>query len=103
MQAMARHSDPKLTLGRYTHTEIGEQGDALGLLPDLSDAFKQSQLATGTDGAALSWRFAWRKTAPRSAFQRLPMPRKMRAARIASRAKSTEERRANPLIRRAES
>jgi hypothetical protein len=50
MQSMARHSDPKLTLGRYTHTEIGEQGDALALLPDLSSAFSDIQSATGTDG-----------------------------------------------------
>ncbi len=49
MQAMARHSDPKLTLGRYTHTAIGEQGEALGLLPDLSTPFQQSLRATGTD------------------------------------------------------
>ena len=59
MQAMARHSDPKLTLGRYTRIRrSANRVTRLGLLPDLSDAFKQAQRATGTDGEVLSWRIA---------------------------------------------
>ena len=53
MQALARHSDPRLTLGRYTHTDAGEQADALALLPDLSGAV-EAQRATGTDGKTLA-------------------------------------------------
>jgi integrase len=35
-QRLARHSDPKLTLMRYTHVELSEQQEALALLPNLS-------------------------------------------------------------------
>jgi len=52
MRAMARHSDPKLT-ARYTHTEAGEQAEALALLPSLTTPPGAFQRATGTDGAAL--------------------------------------------------
>lgn len=50
MQAMARHSDPRLTLSRYTHVEAAEQADALTLLPDLSALISAEARATGTDG-----------------------------------------------------
>lgn len=52
MQAMARHSDPKLTLSRYTHVETAEQAAALELLPDFSTPAGMRALATGTDGQA---------------------------------------------------
>lgn len=47
-QRLARHSDVRLTLGRYTHVDLAEQGEALALLPDLSDD-RQRMRATGTD------------------------------------------------------
>jgi integrase len=50
MQAMARHSDPKLTLSRYTHVETQEQAAALELLPSLTTPPAASQRATGTTG-----------------------------------------------------
>jgi integrase len=50
MQAMARHSDPKLTLSRYTHVEAAEQAEALALLPSLSSPSAAEARATGTDG-----------------------------------------------------
>ena len=53
MQAMARHSDPKLTLSRYTHVETAEQAAALDLLPDLSTPEAAQARATGTDGGAV--------------------------------------------------
>jgi len=49
-QDLARHSDINLTLGRYSHTVLGEQGDALAALPDLTGPTRQEQRATGTDG-----------------------------------------------------
>ncbi len=49
-QRLAHHSDVRLTLGRYTHVDLGEQYEALKLLPDLSDAPRESSRATGTDG-----------------------------------------------------
>jgi integrase len=50
MQAMARHSDPKLTLARYTHVETAEQAEALALLPSLTTPPRGRQRATGTTG-----------------------------------------------------
>jgi len=50
MQSLARHSDPKLTLGRYTHTELGEQHEAVTMLPNMIDPAGSEQLATGTMG-----------------------------------------------------
>jgi integrase len=50
MQALARHCDPRLTLGRYTHTELGEQSEAVALLPELIDPSAREQRATGTMG-----------------------------------------------------
>jgi integrase len=51
MQTLARHSDPKLTLGRYSHTELDEQHDAIEMLPSLSSPTAPEQRATGTMGA----------------------------------------------------
>ena len=34
-QKLARHSDPKLTIGRYSHASLEELGQALGKLPAL--------------------------------------------------------------------
>jgi len=50
-QALARHSDPKLTLSRYSHVELNDQSAALDALPDLS--FRQETIATGTFGSGL--------------------------------------------------
>jgi hypothetical protein len=52
-QSLARNSDPKLTMTRYTHTSIGEQSDALAKLPDLTEAFEQQACATGTAGTEM--------------------------------------------------
>jgi integrase len=49
-QRLARHSDVRLTLGRYTHINLDEQREALETLPDLSDFGQQTGRATGTDG-----------------------------------------------------
>ena len=50
---LARHSDPKLTLGRYTHVRLA---DVRGALPDLpkpeSIAYPALMRATGTDDAS---------------------------------------------------
>jgi integrase len=35
-QALARHSDPRLTIGRYSHATLAELGAALGKLPPLT-------------------------------------------------------------------
>jgi len=50
-QALARHSTITLTMDRYSHSLMGEQAEALEVLPDLSEAARQSARATGTDGA----------------------------------------------------
>ena len=52
MQAMARHSDPKLTLSRYTHVETADQAEALAMLPDLTPNNSTLLRATGTVGRA---------------------------------------------------
>ncbi len=62
MQTLARHSDPKLTLGRYSHTELDEQHDAIGMLPSLSSPTSHEQRATGTTGAVSGenvWALCW--------------------------------------------
>jgi hypothetical protein len=51
-QALARHSTITLTMDRYSHTLMGEQADALAVLPDLSGPVTQEQRATGTHDAA---------------------------------------------------
>jgi len=48
-QALARHSDIKLTMDRYTHLLLDEKRKGLDALPDLSSA-PESRAATGTDG-----------------------------------------------------
>lgn len=35
-QILARHSDPGITIGRYSHAQLGELGETLGRLPSLS-------------------------------------------------------------------
>src|SRR5262249_23360296 len=35
-QTLARHSDPKLTIGRYSHTSLPELGRAVEKMPDLT-------------------------------------------------------------------
>ncbi len=49
-QQLARHSTIVLTMDRYSHVTLGEQSEALAMLPDLSEAFAQEQRATGTEG-----------------------------------------------------
>jgi integrase/recombinase XerD len=56
-QILARHSDPRLTLGVYTHIEIIDQAKALNSMPrlrenkeDRNGAEEESAEATGTDG-----------------------------------------------------
>jgi integrase len=50
-QDLARHSDVNLTLSRYSHTLLGDQADALTVLPDLSKPEQQTLRATGTADA----------------------------------------------------
>ena len=51
-QSIMRHSDINLTMGRYTHTTLGQESQAIKSLPDLSLPSQQAQqkIATGTDG-----------------------------------------------------
>src|SRR5262249_13411612 len=53
-QTLARHSTITLTMDRYSHTLVGEQVEALNLLPDLSQANREAVRATGTIDAAPS-------------------------------------------------
>ncbi len=50
-QALMRHSDINLTLGRYSHIYKGQETDAIASLPDLTQPSQQAQeaQATGTD------------------------------------------------------
>jgi len=54
-QLLARHSDPRLTLGVYSHIEIIDQAAAIDALPPLEkgdvDLHRQKMRATGTDSA----------------------------------------------------
>ena len=52
-QALARHSTITLTMDRYTHTVLGEQSEALAVLPDLTVPISGEQRATGTAGREL--------------------------------------------------
>ena len=47
-----RHSDINLTMGRYTHTLLGQEAQAVESLPDFSLPSSKSEkvAATGTDG-----------------------------------------------------
>ena len=47
---LARHSDIKLTLARYSHTVLADRASALDALPSLDTPGPQRQQATGTDG-----------------------------------------------------
>jgi integrase len=49
---LARHSDPKLTLARYSHTVLANKSDAVAKLPDLSGPEHEALAATGTEDAA---------------------------------------------------
>jgi integrase len=57
-QELARHSDPSLTIGRYSHARLHDLQGALEALPALSpepegsEAERGALRATGTDGAA---------------------------------------------------
>lgn len=47
---LARHSDPKLTMDRYSHTRLADRAEALEGLPDLdARPDRESLRATGTD------------------------------------------------------
>jgi integrase len=54
-QELARHSDPRLTIGRYTHAALHDLAGAVdnlpSLLPPLSAIGTEQLRATGTDGA----------------------------------------------------
>jgi integrase len=52
VQTLARHSDPKLTLGIYSHLTAFDLQGAIDHLPDLTDTGPQSEAlaATGTEG-----------------------------------------------------
>ncbi|UCG48757.1 MAG: site-specific integrase [Phycisphaerales bacterium] len=52
-QSIMRHSDINLTMSRYTHIFRGQESEAVAKLPDFSLPSKQSQKATGTDGATV--------------------------------------------------
>ena len=60
-QELARHSDPKLTIGRYAHTTDEQKQAAIDALPDLAPLDAVAQ-ATGTDGEEL--RFSEPQTWP---------------------------------------
>lgn len=49
-QAIMRHSDINLTMGRYTHTLRGQEAEAVKSLPDLFLPCIEATRATGTDG-----------------------------------------------------
>jgi integrase len=54
-QELARHSDPSLTIGRYSHARLHDLQGALEALPSLEttpEPLVQELQATGTDGAA---------------------------------------------------
>lgn len=52
-QELARHSDPRLTIGRYSHARLHDLAGALDALPNTQpqDPEQQSLQATGTDPA----------------------------------------------------
>ena len=50
-QTLARHSDPKLTIGIYSHVESTSLARALDGLPRLSGPIGEAVAATGTDGS----------------------------------------------------
>ena len=71
-QAIMRHSDINLTMGRYTHTLRGQEAQAVNSLPDLSVPEGEAQKATGTDagmaGQAGGWTPKWTPELTPTAF-----------------------------------
>jgi hypothetical protein len=65
LQALARHSDPKLTLNVYSHVSVYDTAKAVEALPDLTGPGPRSAPAaaavTGTDVQPISDRFAHRR------------------------------------------
>jgi integrase len=57
VQTLARHSDPKLTLGIYSHLSAFDLRGAIDRLPDLSDTNPESDAlsATGTEGPSATY------------------------------------------------
>jgi hypothetical protein len=53
VQTLARHSDPKLTLGIYAHLSAFDLHDAIGHLPDLTGIGPEvaASVATGLQGS----------------------------------------------------
>ncbi len=66
-QAIMRHSDINLTMGRYTHILRGQEAQAVRRLPDLSLAKSQAKEATGTDGRE-EWTPQWTPKSTPTAF-----------------------------------
>ena len=64
-QSIMRHSDINLTMSLYTHTLRGQESEAVGHLPDLSQPSKGSQKLTGTDGQPVG---AYKKLTNKSYF-----------------------------------
>jgi integrase len=62
LQALARHSDPKLTLNVYSHVSVYDTAKAVEALPDLTGPGPRSEpaaaAATGTDVQPISVRLA---------------------------------------------
>ena len=52
-QSIMRHGDINLTMSLYTHTQRGQEYEAVKSLPDLSLPSRKSMRATGTDGRAV--------------------------------------------------
>src|SRR5260370_37029034 len=52
-QELARHSDIRLTLGRYSHVQLHDLGGAVAGLPSVFSKNSEIESATGTDGARL--------------------------------------------------
>jgi integrase len=57
VQTLARHSDPKLTLGIYSHLSAFDLRGAIDRLPDLSDTGPEPDAfsATGTEGPSATY------------------------------------------------
>ena len=54
-QDLARHSDPRLTIGRHSHTRLHDLTGVLESLPGTApeEARSEARVATGTDGTFL--------------------------------------------------
>src|SRR6516225_6788106 len=53
-QALARHSTITLTMDRYSHTLMGDQADALRVLPDFDHPAGETLRGTGTSGSEIA-------------------------------------------------